>query len=138
MTTKRASPTSVGPTVRELRLARGLTQGQLAEEVGIANETLSRIETMRLPSLSLDLAGRFAEALRVPVADLFREPAELKPSSLRPAERALLALVRPLDEPVAQDLVRALRLLLQVARHATTTDSAPPRRYPRATRARRK
>lgn len=42
----------LGKRVREHRLARGLTQGQLAEKVGVETETISRLERgSTLPSL---------------------------------------------------------------------------------------
>lgn len=47
MTTQRAplqSPGSLGRAAQQARLARGLTQAQLAEELGIAPSALSEIE----------------------------------------------------------------------------------------------
>jgi len=49
--------------VRELRTARGLSQGQLAEHVEVSRQTINSIEQERYtPSLSLALAlARFFE-----------------------------------------------------------------------------
>ncbi len=44
-------------SVRELRAAQSLSQGQLAEAVGVSRQTINAIETGRyLPSLPLALA----------------------------------------------------------------------------------
>jgi putative transcriptional regulator len=47
--------------VRELREVRGLSQGQLADEMGVSRQTINSIETGRYtPSLPLAIAlGRF-------------------------------------------------------------------------------
>jgi putative transcriptional regulator len=50
-------------SVRELRTARGLSQGQLASEMGVSRQTINSIEQHRYtPSLPLALAlARFFE-----------------------------------------------------------------------------
>lgn len=50
-------------SVRELRAARGLSQGQLASEMGVSRQTINSIEQDRYtPSLPLALAlARFFE-----------------------------------------------------------------------------
>lgn len=58
--------------MRELRAERGLSQGQLAEEMGVSRQTINAIETGRYtPSLPLAMAlarffGRYVE-------EVFRE-----------------------------------------------------------------
>ena len=56
--------------VRELRTAKGLSQGDLAEEMGVSRQTINSIEVGRyVPSLglALQLARFFGEA----VAEIF-------------------------------------------------------------------
>lgn len=65
----------VGPNIQYYRRVRGLTQAELAEQVGYHNRTaVSRVETGEfippLPKLE-----RFADALGVTVPDLLRNPA---------------------------------------------------------------
>jgi putative transcriptional regulator len=63
-------PPGVTTRVREFRGARGWSQGELAELVGVSRQTINAIETGRYePSLALalQLAGLFA----VPVEHLF-------------------------------------------------------------------
>ena len=56
--------------LRQYRLARGLTQQQLAIRVGVNRQTIVNIEGNRsLPSILL--AYRLAQTLSVPVIDLF-------------------------------------------------------------------
>ena len=49
--------------VRELRVGRGLSQGRLAEKLGVSRQTINAIETGRyMPSLPLAFAlARFFE-----------------------------------------------------------------------------
>ena len=57
--------------IRELRQARKLTQGQLAEKVGVTREYIVRLEAARYdPSLST--IEKLAKALRVKVEDLLK------------------------------------------------------------------
>src|SRR5689334_16528875 len=111
---RRTPHTKIGAAVRRLRLAAGLTQNDLAALVEIAPETMSRIETNRAGGVSMSLATKFAEALKAPVADLFKEPTEPKRSKLRPGEQALLTLVSRLDDTQLEDVVRMLRLVARV------------------------
>lgn len=57
--------------LRGLRQGAGLTQERLGEAIGVTHEYVSRVETGKL-SPSWKYILRFAETLRVPVADLLR------------------------------------------------------------------
>jgi putative transcriptional regulator len=58
--------------VRELRMRRGLAQGQLAEAMGVSRQTINSIENERYtPSLPLALA--LARYFGVPVEEMFDE-----------------------------------------------------------------
>lgn len=109
-------PLSIGPAIRHHRLSAGLTQAQLADAVGVAHETASRIETGRLQSVALKLCSRLANALGVTPADLLAAMSEASRGEVRDAERTLLALVSRLDKAEVRDLVRAIRLLARLAR----------------------
>ncbi len=58
--------------VRQLRESKGLTQGQLAQELRVSRQTINAIETGRyLPSLPLAFAiGRFFGR---PIEEVFRD-----------------------------------------------------------------
>lgn len=57
--------------VRELRIARGLTQEQLADAVGVSRQSINSIERDRyVPSLPLALL--LARVFRCPVEQIFR------------------------------------------------------------------
>jgi putative transcriptional regulator len=56
--------------VRELRMGRGLAQGQLAEAMGVSRQTINSIETERYtPSLPLAIA--LAQYFGVAVEEMF-------------------------------------------------------------------
>lgn len=56
--------------VRELRMARGLAQGELAEHLGVSRQTINSMENGRyLPSLPLAFA--LARFFGSPIEDLF-------------------------------------------------------------------
>jgi len=56
--------------VRELRTAKGLSQGQLAEHVDVSRQTINSIEQERYtPSLPLALA--LARFFQTPVEEMF-------------------------------------------------------------------
>ena len=59
----------VGARVREIRLARNVTQIELAKRMGVSSSEVSRAEIgSRMPTLPT--LRRFADALRVSVGDL--------------------------------------------------------------------
>jgi putative transcriptional regulator len=61
---------TVENNVRETRLELGLTQGQLAERVGLARQSIISIEKGHfLPTI--ETALRLSAALQVPVEQLF-------------------------------------------------------------------
>jgi putative transcriptional regulator len=55
-----------GSRIRELRLARGLSQGDLAEAVGVSRQSINSIETGKyIPSLPLAVGFAWFFGLRV-------------------------------------------------------------------------
>ena len=64
-------PSSIRNRVRELRTARGWTQQQLAEAVGVSRQSINSIERDRyVPSLPLALA--FARVFACPTDEIFQ------------------------------------------------------------------
>ncbi len=57
--------------VRDLRQERGLSQGELAEKLGVSRQTINSIETERYTP-SLQLALDIARFFKKPVEDIFR------------------------------------------------------------------
>lgn len=60
----------LGERIRELRKAKGLTQEQLAELVGVEPRHISRVEG-GYNSPSIERLARIAEVLEVPIQELF-------------------------------------------------------------------
>jgi transcriptional regulator with XRE-family HTH domain len=72
----------VGERIKVLRKQAGLTQEQLAEQVGLDARHLSRLEVGRhFPSL--DSLERIAEKLNQPLAEFFQFPTNETPADLR-------------------------------------------------------
>ncbi|MFT4227755.1 helix-turn-helix domain-containing protein [Micropruina sp.] len=59
------SPTSIGYLIRDARRQRGLSQQELADELGTSRETVNDLEAGQR-ELSVDLVNRIAEALEQP------------------------------------------------------------------------
>jgi DNA-binding XRE family transcriptional regulator len=62
----------LGRRLRELRVARGLTQEQAAEMIGIHAKYMPRVETGRA-NLTVDVLIAASVAYEVPLPDLFTE-----------------------------------------------------------------
>ncbi len=60
--------------VRELRTAKNLSQGGLAEELGVSRQTINAIETEKYDP-SLPLALKIARLFRRPIEEIFRDEA---------------------------------------------------------------
>ena len=115
---KVAKSPRIGIQVRNLRLKSGMTQAELAESVGIADETMSRIERARLTP-STALVTKLAASLGVSPGALFEATAVApKSPTLRSVERRLLHEVRDLPDELIEDLIRGVRLILDVGRNA--------------------
>jgi Zn-dependent peptidase ImmA (M78 family)/transcriptional regulator with XRE-family HTH domain len=84
--------TDVGERVREAREALGLTQGQLAEAVGLDRTALVRVESGQRQLNAMELF-RLSDALHVPLAHLVSQP----PQPMVSRRRAVL------DEPNIAD-----------------------------------
>lgn len=68
-----AKPTRVTNTIRPHREQHGLTQADLAGQVGVTRQTLIAIEQGKY-SPTLELAFQLSRALHTPIDQLFRYP----------------------------------------------------------------
>jgi transcriptional regulator with XRE-family HTH domain len=59
--------------VREARLRRGWTQGELARRAGVRRATINSLESGRRQRVNLGVLEKVAKALGVPVLRLLRE-----------------------------------------------------------------
>lgn len=115
----RTPPSSrLGSSLRLARERAGRTQAQLAELAGIADATISRLERGRL-NPSAELLSKLAGALGVSVDDLMKR-AVIKAPTLRPSVARLVAAVESLDDGQIDDVTKAVRLLLEAGKRAST------------------
>ena len=68
-------PTKVTNTIRAVRESAGMTQAELARQLGVTRQTLIAIEQGRY-SPTLELAFQLARAFGVGLDDLFDYPVE--------------------------------------------------------------
>lgn len=93
-----------------LRNAKGLTQEQLAEKIGRANNYISRVETGYIKTVPYDILEKLARVLDVTIDDL------LFVEGLQESDKELRARIdRWLEAADAKKLRRYYRLLLVVA-----------------------
>ena len=85
--------TLVGERVREERKKAGLTIEQLSESAGISPSFLAYIETKGRKA-SLETIHKLAHALRISVADLFRDASEPEKNFIYDGSRKFIQLVR--------------------------------------------
>jgi transcriptional regulator with XRE-family HTH domain len=64
---------TVGQKIREIRVAKRLTQEQIEQRTGIKREYLSKIETGGLPNITIKTLKKITDALGVPLSRFFRE-----------------------------------------------------------------
>ena len=69
-----SKPTRITNSIRALRFAHGeMTQGQLAEHIGVTRQTVIAIEQGRY-SPSLEMAFQIARVFEVPLDEVFHFP----------------------------------------------------------------
>lgn len=78
----------IGKNIRAARLAKHLTQEQLAEQLGFSSLHCGRIERGERPA-SLELLAGFADVLGVPASSLLRGCFLNEPYSEAPTEASL-------------------------------------------------
>lgn len=72
--------TPIGLRLRELRTAKGWTQGQLAQGAGVTRATVNRLENGRPKSIDFEVLEKLASALGVNAAVLIvHEPPTQRP-----------------------------------------------------------
>lgn len=77
---------SVGRRIAELRAERGLTQEALSEKLGVTTRWVQSAEAGG-ENFTLTTIARFANALKVPVAEFFTPPTTAKARPGRPSLR---------------------------------------------------
>ncbi len=103
----------VGRRVRHLRMEAGLTQGQLAEKVEAADETISRIERGKLAP-SVNLLAKISKALAVTVDDVLSSKAPKRKVGVRASVQRVVALLEPLTDPEVDEIRRSISGLLKI------------------------
>jgi len=68
-------PTRVTNSIGDLRQTHGLTQGELAERVGVTRQTINAIEQSKY-SPTLELAFQIARVFSAPIESVFSYPKE--------------------------------------------------------------
>jgi transcriptional regulator with XRE-family HTH domain len=74
----------LGPKVRQLRKNHGLTQAELAKEIGVDASYIGHIESGRTREPSRQIIGSLAHALHVPVEELLEAAGYLPAKPKRP------------------------------------------------------
>ena len=116
----------VGRKVRELRLARGLSQQELAEKIGVSFQQLQKYERAS-NRISCGRLADISAALRIPIEEFFQlenAPDEQSdpPSDAQEADkvppRRVLALARRIENVTDPSIRRQLVLLIDACSKA--------------------
>jgi transcriptional regulator with XRE-family HTH domain len=106
-----STPQDIGTRIRAIRAELGLTQDQLAEQVGVSRSAVAQWETGRTGQITGNLS-RIAAALEVNVEYLMYGDDKLAPAEARQAdELAMLRLYRECSPDDRQILLRTARRL---------------------------
>ena len=114
MLTRMSTPTDIGARVATVRRERGLTQDQLAEQVGVSRSAVAQWETGRTGQVTGNLS-RIAAALEVNVEYLMYGHAKHMAAEVRQGDE--LALLRLYRECEPEDRQMLLRTARRLARH---------------------
>jgi transcriptional regulator with XRE-family HTH domain len=114
----------IAARIRAARLARGLTQGQLARAVGVTRSAVAQWETARAGQLGGNLA-RIAEALGTSAGYLLGGELE-KGAAPLPARGDEIALLNAYRDCAPDDQALLLRMALRFARAGRHANPLPP------------
>jgi transcriptional regulator with XRE-family HTH domain len=73
--------------IKELRLALGLTQGELAARAGIRRATVSRIENAHVTGIDFNVLEKVADVLGIEPGMLISRVTSRTPAPWKPARR---------------------------------------------------
>ena len=113
----------LGAVIRSNREAAGWSLRRLEERTGIDNSLLARMEQGNIGKPAPENLRRIAEALGIPLADLYALADWAVPSELPSPGPYLRAKYRDLSESALRALTEDLNQLL--ARHGVDTSSGP-------------
>lgn len=101
----------IGKRVAQLRREKGLSQAQLAETMGVAIESISRIERSER-NMSIDMLENLCDALQISVKDFF----EIKTPSRTetPMERDIAKVVALLRSKKPSEVKFAYKVLKDI------------------------
>lgn len=108
-----SDPKEIGERIRQARQARGLTQEQLAEEVGVSRSAVAQWETGRAGQVTGNLT-RIAEVLGTGMDQLTH--GRVKPRSGPPGTGDEVAMLRLYRECRSEDRQLLLRTARRLAR----------------------
>lgn len=95
----------IGKTIRERRVALGLSQAELGAALGVTFQQIQKYEK-GANRISASTLLRAAQALQCSVADLYCDP---DPTGHSPSERAILKLWAQLGEPERNAVAAMIR-----------------------------
>jgi transcriptional regulator with XRE-family HTH domain len=125
-----AGSTAWAQCIRDLRSARGLTQGEFAEKVGVSRHTVMRWEA-GAPTNDYDTVTRIADTFGLSSADLFALLSDAThvelPPQLHPRVAELARILAP-DSPLPDDERAWLLTTLDVVMDRARAYMRPKRR----------
>ena len=101
----------VGKRVAHLRSEKGLSQAQLAEAMGVAVESISRIERSER-NMSIDMLEKLCDALHISVTDFFEIGVLSKAES--PMEKDIAKVVALLRSKKPSEIKFAYKILKDI------------------------
>ena len=110
-------PGAIGEKIRKARLARGLTQAELGEKIGVSQRMVTYYE-VRGVSPAPELLVKLARALGVSVEDLVGQKPTAKPPAETPESVHLWRRVKKLQELPIQDRKSVLKMIDLLAERA--------------------
>ena len=108
------TPLDIGKRIREARRDRGVTQDELADQVGVSRSAVAQWETGRTGQITGNLS-RIADALEVNVEYFMYGDDKRAPGDVRQGDE--LALLRLYRECEPEDRQMLLRTARRLARH---------------------
>lgn len=108
----------IGKRAAQLRREKGLSQAQLAEAMGVAVESISRIERSER-NMSIDMLENLCDALHISVKDFFEIKA---PSTETPMERDIAKVVALLRSRKHSEVKFAYKILKDIFREIKKID----------------
>lgn len=107
---------NIGEKIKSARLAKGYTQEELGELLGVQKSAIAKYESGRVVNIKRSTLKKISDVLGIRPSELILDEEKNSPSAdeLSPKKQALMQFVQAVPEDKAEMILQVMKTILQV------------------------